>query len=66
MISVISVQLAMGHDLCPIGLMCCDVTIHKSQFRYTFIVCKKLQNELVIGLDMQQLHCLGCEWTNDG
>ena len=61
-----SVHSAMGHDLCPIGLACCEVTIGKSQFRHMFIVCKRLQKELVIGLDMQHLHHLGCDCTNDG
>ena len=28
--------------------------------------CKKLQKELVIGLDMQQLYHLGCDWTKEG
>ena len=41
----------MGHD----GT-CCEVTIDKSQFGHTFIMCKKLQKKIVIGLEMQQLH----------
>ena len=41
--------------LCPIGLTCCEVMISKPQFRHTFIICKK----------MQQLHHVGCDWTND-
>ena len=61
-----SVHSVMGHDLHPIGFTCCEVTIGKSQYGHTFIVCKRLQKELVIGLDMQQLHHLGCDWTNDG
>ena len=56
MISVISAVSATGHDLCPIGLMCCEVTIAKSQFRHTFITFRKLQNECLSCLDMQQLH----------
>ena len=66
MISAMLVQSATGHDVCLIGLTSCKLTIGKSQFRHTFIMCKKLQNELVIGHDMQQLHYLGCNWTNDG
>ena len=27
---------------------------------------EKLQKELFIGFDMQQVHCLGCNWTNNG
>ena len=66
MISAMSVHAAMGHALCSIGLTCCRGTIGKSQFSHTFILCKKLQKELVIGLDMQQIHNLGSDWTNDG
>ena len=36
------------------------------QFRHAFNVCKKLQKALVIGLAMQLLHQLGCDWTDNG
>ena len=38
----------------------------KVQFRHTFIVCKNLLKELIIGLDIQQFYQLGCNWTDDG
>ena len=41
--TAMSVHLATGHDLCPVGLLCCEVTIGKSQFKHTCIVCKNLQ-----------------------
>ena len=47
-------------------MTCGEVTIGKSQIRHMFIVCKQLQKEHVIGLDMEQLHHLGYDWTNDG
>ena len=59
MVPATSVQSATSHDLCPVGIMCCEVTLHKSQFQHTFIVCKKLLKELVIGLDMQMFHHTG-------
>ena len=65
MVSTRSVHSDTCHDLCPIGVTYCEVTMGKSQFRHSFIVCKLLQEELVTGLDMQQLHCLGCDWTNN-
>ena len=55
-----SVHSAIGDDLCPVGLTFCEVTIDKSQFRHTLVLCMKSQMELVIGLDRQQLHHLGC------
>ena len=45
-----SVHSATVHDLCPVQVTCCEVTIGKSQFKHTFIWCKKLEKELVIGL----------------
>ena len=47
MLSGMLVHSAVGHGICFIGLTCCKVTIGKSQFRHTFIVCMKLQKELV-------------------
>ena len=61
MISALSVHLASSHDLCPIGLTCCEVTISKLQLRYTFIVCNELQEDLVFVLDVKHLHHLGCD-----
>ena len=52
MISAMSVHLTTGHDLCSIGLACCEVMIGKTQFINLFNVCKRLQKELVIGLDI--------------
>ena len=53
-----SVHSAMGHDLIHCGVM-----LGNTQFMHTFIVWKALQKELVIGLDIQHLHCLCCHWT---
>ena len=34
-------------------------------YRHTFIACKNMRKDLVIGLDMKHLHCLGCHWINN-
>ena len=60
------IHLATGHDLCPMGLTCCEVTVGKLHFRHTLIVWKKLEKEFVIGLEMLQLYHLGWDWTMDG
>ena len=57
---------SMGHNLCPMGLIHCGVMPGNSQFRHSFIVCKNIQKELIIGLDMQLSHHLGCGWTEGG
>ena len=37
MVPAMSVHSATYHDLCPVGLTCCEVTIGKSQFKHSFI-----------------------------
>ena len=33
---------------------------------HSFIVCKHLTNNLVTGLDMQQIYRIGSDWTQQG
>ena len=40
--------------------------ISKLHFKHTFIICKNSQKELIIDLDMQQLHWIGYDWINNG
>ena len=47
-------------------LIHCETVLNDTQFMHSFIVCKNLWKELLIRLDMQQLHCLGCDWTENG
>ena len=49
---------AVVHNLNSIGLTHCGIVLGYAQFIYTFITCKNLQKELVIWLDMQQIHHL--------
>ena len=42
------------------------IVLVDAQFMHTFIICKNLQKELVKGLDMPQVHHLGCDWTENG
>ena len=30
----------LGHELCPVGLTCCRITVWNSQLKHSFIVCK--------------------------
>ena len=66
MVSAMSVHSVPGHYLCPIGVTCCEVTIGKSHFGISLSCGKTLQKEPLIGLEMQQLHYLGCDQTADG
>ena len=51
----------MGQDLSSMGLIHCTTVLGNAQFIPTFIKCRNFQKELVIGLDIQQLHHLGCD-----
>ena len=55
-VAAMSVQSATGHCYVPIGLICCEIMKGKLQFSHMLILCKNLQKELIIGLDMQQLY----------
>ena len=65
-IHVLSVHSVTGCDFFPIGLTQCNVTLGHTQFIYTFNVCKHIEKEPVIEMDMQHLHHLGCDWTEIG
>ena len=59
---MLSIHSMTGHDLYLMGLMQCNVIPDHIQFMHTFIVCKNTWKELVVGLDMQHLYHLGCDW----
>ena len=44
----------------------CAITIGNTSTVYTYIVCMYLTKDLVTGSDMQQIYCIGCDWTEKG
>ena len=56
----------MRHGLNPKGLIHCGIVLRDVKFMHTFIVRKNLKKELLIGLDMLQVHNLGCYQTESG
>ena len=54
---------AMGHNLQPLGKPNCEVSIGGISMTHSFIVCKHLTEDLVIGLDMHQIYRIGCNWN---
>ena len=64
---MLSVHLATGHDLCPMGIANCKVILSHMPVIHSFNVCKHLTKDLVIGLHMQQtcnIGCVGHWWSN--
>ena len=64
-IEVLSMYSTVGHGLSPIESMHCGIMLVDAKFAHTFIVSKILQKELVMGLNMQPVHHLGCDWTEN-
>ena len=47
----ISVRLATGRNLTPIGLVNCSFELGKVKFNSDFIICKNLTRPLILGRD---------------
>ena len=52
---MLSVHSARDHDLYPMNIVNCKVALGNTLMIHSFIVCKHLTKDLVIGLDMQQI-----------
>ena len=65
-IQAVSVYLSKGHDWSPIRLIHCMTVLVNAQFLHTFIMCRYMQKKLVIGLDIQKIHHVGCDLTDNG
>ena len=48
---------------CSLSLMHCGFMLGNTQFMNTFLVCKD-RNNLLFDKNMEQLHCLDCDWTD--
>ena len=58
-IHALTVHSVMGHDLCHMDFIHCTVMVGNTQFMNTFIACKHMQENVITGLDIQQLHHFG-------
>ena len=63
---MLSVCSTTGHNLNPVGIAQCEVTLGDASITYSFTVCKHLTKDLVIGLHMQQIYCTDYDWTDNG
>lgn len=64
--SYVNVVSATGSNLMPLGHVELDITIGNTSFKQRVIVCKNLQQSLIIGLDMQRCYRIGTSWTSQG
>ena len=63
---MLTFHLAMGHNMQPVGITNYEVTMGGASMTDSFIMCKYLTKDVVIGLDIQQIYRIGCNWTEDG
>ena len=58
----ISVRLATGSNLTPLGLINCSFELGKVRFNSYFIVCRNLTRPLILGRDflIQTIYCMIC------
>ena len=60
------VNTASGAILGPIGLTSLTMNIEDHSLRHNFIICTKLKQPLIIGLDFAQRYRLGVDWDMTG
>ena len=50
----------------PIGIVHLTMNTEEHFFKHNFIICAKLKQPLIIGLDFAQRYKLGVDWDNSG
>ena len=61
---MLTVDSATGHNLQPVDVINCVVTIGGISKAHSFFIFK-LMRDLFIGLDMKQIYRVGCGWTTE-
>ena len=62
----LQVNTASGTTLDPIGIIPLILDINEHMFMHNFIICKKLKQSLIIGLDVAQCHKIRVDWDAYG
>ena len=60
------VQSASGNSLHAVGTVTCGVNIGEKNFVQTFIVCRNMTRNVILGTDFTITHAAGVEWTRQG
>ena len=60
------VNTASRATLGPIGIVQLTMNIEEHSFKCNFIICMKLKQPLIIGLDFAQRYKLGVDWNTSG
>ena len=62
----ISVRLAMGSNLTPLGMIYCSFKLGKITFNNNLIVCRNLTQPLILGRDFLLQHNITVQYAADG
>ena len=60
------VKNASGEDMGTLGQITCTFTINKQPFTQSFIVCKHMQQPIILGTDFTSTNFVGIIWTREG
>ena len=62
----LKVNTASGPTLGPTGIAPLDLNIEEQNFTHNFIVCTKLKQHLILGLDFAQRYKIGINLDKNG
>ena len=57
---------ADGSDLGALGTVECEITLGSKVVTQSFVVCRNLQRNVILGVDFCRRYCAGVKWTPDG
>ena len=57
---------ADGSDLGAMGSVECEITLGNKVMTQTFIVCRNLKRNVILGVDFCRRYCAGVTWTPEG
>ena len=58
----LKVEQADGTSLLPRGVVMLQVRLHTHTFSHPFIVCVKLQQDMLLGFDFTEHFSIGIDW----
>ena len=62
----LNVGQADGTSLLPGGIVVLQVRLHTHTFSHPFIICMKLQKDMLLGFDFAEHFLIGIDWDTQG
>ena len=57
---------ASGEDMGTLGQITCTFTINNQPFTQSFIVCRYMQQPIILGMDFTSMNFINIIWTHEG